>query len=124
MLPLLFQQFMNKSVFFVAGAGRTGGGYGNVWVRFRFWYAIYEMVMIVPNFLIGFYMLMYRLVMSFVLNLYYAPALDVCILPEPTGWSKWEVGFCTYEPEPSAPTNPNPQPLPFPSPSPSPSPSP
>ena len=95
-LPLLFQQFMNKAVFFVSGAGRHSGGYGNVWVRFRFWYAIYEMVMIVPNFLIGFYMLMYRLVMSFVLNLYYAPALDVCILPEPTGWSKWEVGFCTY----------------------------
>ena len=95
-LPLFFQLFMNRAIFFVKGAGRTGGGFGNVWVRFRFWYAIYEMVMIMPNFLIGFYMLMYRLVMSFILNLYYAPALDVCIFPEPTGWSKWEVGFCTY----------------------------
>ena len=68
MLPLLFQQFMNRAVFFQKGAGRTDGGYGNVWVRFRFWYALYEMVMIVPNFLIGFYMLLYRLVLSFLLN--------------------------------------------------------
>ena len=87
---------MNRYVFFLRSGDRHDGGAGNAFVRFRFWYAIYEYLMIFPNLLIGFYFFCIRYFIAIFLNLFYLASLDVSMMPEPTGWSRWEVGYCTY----------------------------
>ena len=94
-LPFFFQLFMNRAVFFSTGAYRYGG-LGNTWIRFRFWYALYEYVMFLPNLAIGFYLLQLRIAFSFFVNLYYFASLDVCTAPEPTGWCRWDPGYTVY----------------------------
>ena len=94
-LPFFFQLFMNRVVFFSSGNYRFGG-LGNTWIRFRFWYALYEYVMLLPNLAIGLYMLQLRIVFSFLVNLYYFASLDVCTAPETVGYSWWDPGYTVY----------------------------
>ena len=56
---------MNRFAFFHSSGGRAwrtggahgfGGAGGGRWLRFRFWYALYEYVMFLPNLAIGFYL--------------------------------------------------------------------
>jgi hypothetical protein len=91
-LSLGFQLLMNRLVFFV-GWGKQG----NAWLRFPFWYAIFDYNLIYTNALIGVMVCVGRLAMLFCAFVAFLARLDKTTMPGPTGnFINFDPGYKAY----------------------------
>jgi hypothetical protein len=92
----LFQYVFNKYVWFAALSRTRDNEIRNRWLRFRFWYAIYEYVLIIPNIAIGMFMIIVRMIVALVMWIYFAFSIDICILPSASGIEHYDAGHASY----------------------------
>jgi len=95
-LPLLGQYVLNRYVFFTRPTRFRDGRRGNSWLRFRFLYAIYEYLLVLPNMGIGFLFVLFRVVLAPFLGCYYLFAVDACLFPGATASEAWDPAFSSY----------------------------
>ena len=96
LIGFVFQYIFNKCVFFVPATRLRNGDIANRWLRFRFWYAIYEYVLVLPNMAIGFIFIVLRLIVSTILYIYYTFSIDICLVPSATGIEAYDAGHASY----------------------------
>lgn len=82
---LFFQMFMNRYFFFV-------GTPTNAWIRFPFWYALFDYNLLYTNALLGLTVCVARVAMLFIFFLLFIARLDKTTMPGPRG------GFLNYDP--------------------------
>ena len=75
---LLFQQYMNRTVFFVGNAV-------NPWLRLPFWYGLFDYNLLYTNALVGVTLCLARLAILFVAFLLFIARLDKTTMPGPRG---------------------------------------
>jgi hypothetical protein len=92
----LFQYVFNKYVWFASLSRTRDGEIRNRWLQYRFWYAIYEYVLIIPNIAIGMFMITVRAMVALVMWIYFAFSIDICILPSASGIEHYDGGHATY----------------------------
>ena len=82
---LIFQMFMNRYFFFV-------GTPTNAWLRFPFWYAVFDYNLLYTNALLGLTVCIARVAMLFIFFLLFIARLDKTTMPGPRG------GYLNYDP--------------------------
>jgi len=93
----IFQLCFNKIVWYTPSTEFRDGSYvGNRWLRFRFWFSIYEYLLILPNVAIGQIIILIRMLISFLLWIYYTFSIDLCIMPSGRGTDIWDPGYSSY----------------------------
>jgi len=95
-VAFLFQLLFNRCVFHIPTARKRDGTMGPRWLRFRFWYALYEYLLVLPNMAIGFVLLLIRFIVCALLFCYYVFAIDTCQVPSATGFEWLDYGFSAY----------------------------
>jgi len=90
-IPLIgslgFQMFFNRTVFFQSSKDKT-----NAWLRFPFWYGLFDYNLLYTNALIGITICISRLAMLFLFFLLFVARLDKTTMPGPRG------GFLNFDP--------------------------
>lgn len=94
--PIVGQYLLNRFIFFTRPTRFRDGRRGNSWLRYRFIYAIYEYMLILPNLGVGFVFVLLRLILSPVLMGYYLFAMDVNLFPGASRVEAWEPAFASY----------------------------
>ena len=95
-VTFLFQWILNTCVWFLPASRHRNGDIANRWLRFRFWYSIYEYMLILPNVAIGLVFIQVRSFVAFVFSVYYAFSIDICLVPSGTGIEACDPGHSTY----------------------------
>jgi len=95
-VAFLFQYIFNKYVWFTAAERTRNGHITGRWLRLRFWYSVYEYMLILPNVAIGMVLIIFRLFFSFFLWLYYTFSIDICIVPSASSVESWDAGYGAY----------------------------
>ena len=95
-VPFLFQFILNKCLWFVPATRLRNGDIANRWLRFRFWYAIYEYLLILPNVAIGLVFIVLRSIVAWFLWIYYTFSIDICLVPSGTGIEASDAGHSAY----------------------------
>jgi hypothetical protein len=92
-----FQYVFNKFVWFEERQySRADGRISNRWLKYRFWYAVYEYMLILPNVLIGLVFIILRIFVSYLLWNFYAFSIDFCVVPSATGIEWADAGHGSY----------------------------
>lgn len=87
---LIFQQVMNRQVFF-DGDGR------NAWLRYPFWYGLFDYNLIYTNALIGITICIARLATLFIFFIFFIARLDKTTMPGPRGgWLNTDPAYKSY----------------------------
>ena len=76
LVTVVFQMIVNLCVFF-------SGPRGNKWLRYRFWYALYEYNMIFSNTLVGIAVMILRYLLWLVTGMFCLGRTDLTLLPGP-----------------------------------------
>jgi len=91
-----FQYAFNKLCWFAPAEYTRDGEIRNRWVRFRFWYAIYEYLLILPNLCIGLIFIAVRMFFAFLMWIYFTFSMDICLVPSATGLEFLDAGHAAY----------------------------
>jgi len=92
----LIQYIFNKCVWFSPASYTRNGEIRGRWLRLRFWYAVYEYLLILPNVAIGLFVILVRFIFAFVLWLYFTFSMDICLVPSSSGIEYWDAGHSAY----------------------------
>ena len=92
----VFQLVFNKLVWFTSATRFRGGHIGNRWLRFRFWYSIYEYLLVLPNVAIGLVLLLLRMLAALLMWIYHTFSIDISLIPAGRGTERWDVGYVSY----------------------------
>merc|ERR1719502_63455 len=95
-LGFFFQYGFNKCVWFSSAFKTRNGDIRGRWLKFRFWYAIYEYLLILPNIAIGFFMVFIRSIISFFMWIYFTFSIDIGLIPSLTGVEYLDAGHAAY----------------------------
>ena len=96
-VAFVFQWAFNKCVWFVPASRTRNGEIHNRWLRStRFWYAVYEYVLVLPNLCVGMIFIIFRAAFSLVFWLYYTFSIDVCLMPSASGVEHLDAGHAAY----------------------------
>ena len=95
-IAFTFQWVFNNYVWFQPLARTRTGDISNRWLRLRFWYAVYEYILILPNVAIGIVFILLRAFFSLILWGYYTFSIDICLVPSATSVESWDPGYTAY----------------------------
>jgi hypothetical protein len=96
LVPLVGQAVLNYRVFYSRAEKFRDGRIGNSWVRFRFWFSLYEYMLVLPNIAIGFFFVLWRLLLACLLAGFYVCSMDRLLVPGTTLTETWDYAYAAY----------------------------
>ena len=80
-MPLVLTFVLNRFVFFEVSRTRRHGTVSTTWLRLRWWYAWYEVGLVLPNLAVGAAVLLVRRLMWMAMGLFYLGRLELAVMP-------------------------------------------
>ena len=81
LVPLVLTFVLNRFVFFEVSRTRRHGTVSTTRLRLRWWYAWYEVGLVLPNLAVGAAVLLVRLLMWMAMGLFYLGRLELAVMP-------------------------------------------